>query len=59
MKDSTKHHAKGTLHAVKGKIREETGKLTGNHDMQVDGIIEQISGKIQRQVASVEKSLGR
>jgi len=37
MKPSTKDRTEGTLHAVKGKIKEEVGKLTNDPNVEVDG----------------------
>jgi uncharacterized protein YjbJ (UPF0337 family) len=55
MKDSTKDTAEGTFHEVKGAIKSQAGKLTNNPDVEADGIVEKITGKIQKKIAQVEK----
>ena len=55
MKDSTKDEAAGTFHEVKGAIKGQVGKLTNDPDLEADGVVEKISGKIQKKIAHVEK----
>ncbi len=55
MKDSTKDTAAGTFHEVKGAIKSQAGRLTDDPDLEADGIVEKISGKIQKKIAQVEK----
>lgn len=55
MKDSTKDSAAGTLHEVKGTIKSHVGKLTDDPDLEADGIVENVTGKIQKKIAQVEK----
>jgi uncharacterized protein YjbJ (UPF0337 family) len=58
MKPSTKNKAKGTLHEVKGKVKEKIGRATNNPDLEVEGQVEQIRGKVQKKIGQVEKGLG-
>lgn len=37
----------GAGKALKGKIKETAGKLTGDQKLQADGKVEQAAGKIQ------------
>jgi uncharacterized protein YjbJ (UPF0337 family) len=55
MKDSTKDTVEGTFHEVKGAIKTQAGKLASNPDLEADGIVEKIAGKIQQKIAQVEK----
>jgi len=55
LQDSTKDNARGTFHEVKGAIKGQAGKLTNNSDLEADGIVEKITGKIQKKIAQVEK----
>jgi uncharacterized protein YjbJ (UPF0337 family) len=55
MKDSTKDQAEGTFHEVKGAIKGKVGKLTNDPDLEDDGTVEKISGKIQKKIGQVEK----
>lgn len=55
MKDSTKDAAEGTFHELKGAIKGQVGKLTNDASLEAGGIVEKISGKIQKKVAQVEQ----
>jgi uncharacterized protein YjbJ (UPF0337 family) len=55
MKESTKDSAEGTFHEVKGAIKGQVGKLTNDSDLEAEGIVEKISGTIQKKIAQVEK----
>jgi uncharacterized protein YjbJ (UPF0337 family) len=58
MKPSTKNKARGTLHEVKGKVKEKVGRATNNPDLEAEGQVEQIRGKVQKKIGQVEKGLG-
>jgi uncharacterized protein YjbJ (UPF0337 family) len=55
MKDSTKDQAEGTLHEVKGKVKEQVGRATNNPNLQDEGTGEKVAGKVQKKVGQVEK----
>jgi uncharacterized protein YjbJ (UPF0337 family) len=55
MKDSTKDTAAGTFHEVKGSIKGQVGKLTNDPDLEADGIVEKVTGKLQKKIAQVER----
>jgi uncharacterized protein YjbJ (UPF0337 family) len=57
MKNSTKDQAEGTLHEVKGKVKEKLGHATNNPRLQNEGTDEKIGGKIQKKIGQVEKLL--
>jgi len=57
MKQSIKDKAKGTFHEVKGKVKEQVGRVTNNPDLEVEGQVENIRGKVQKKVGEVEKVL--
>ena len=59
MKSSNRDKAEGTLHEVKGKIKEVAGKLTDNPKLQAKGTAEKIAGKLQTKVGQVKQVLGR
>lgn len=59
MKSSTKDKIKGGINEAKGKVKEETGRATGNPDLRDRGTAEKISGKIQRKVGDVKKVFGK
>lgn len=58
MKRSTKDQAGGMLHKVKGGIKEIAGKLGKNPNLEEEGKIEKLGGKLQEKVGKVEKKLG-
>ncbi len=55
MKHSTKNQTEGGLHEAKGKVKETLGKLIDDPDLEAEGKVEKISGKIQEKVGQVEK----
>jgi|GEM_PF-207283 len=57
MKASTKDQAAGTLHAVKGAIKEAAGKLTDNPKLKGEGLGEKLAGKVQKKIGQVETVL--
>ena len=59
MKSSTQDNAEGTLHKVKGKVKEAVGKIVGNADLETEGKIEKIGGKIQEKRGQIKKALGK
>ena len=58
MKPSTQDKTEGAIHEVKGKIKEEIGKVTKNPNLEGQGKGEKIAGKIQTRVGRVEQALG-
>jgi uncharacterized protein YjbJ (UPF0337 family) len=59
MKGSTKDQAKGKFHKVKGKIKEVTGKLSDNPELEAEGTREKIAGKVQDKIGKVKKFFGK
>ena len=55
MKPSTENAIAGKVHEVKGKIKEKVGQLTNDSDLEGEGIVENITGKLQKNIGSVEK----
>ena len=55
MKPSTKDEIAGKIHEVKGNIKEKTGRLTNDADLEGEGIGEKIAGKIQKKIGQVER----
>lgn len=58
MKSGTKDKTEGKFHEVKGKVKEITGKLTKNPELEAEGIGEKIAGKLQGKVGQVKKVVG-
>ena len=59
MKSSIKEKAEGTFHEVKGKVKEVSGKLSDNPELEAEGTSEKIAGKVQEKIGKVKKVLGK
>jgi len=59
MKSSTKDQAEGTLHELKGKVKEVAGKLSDNPKLEAEGTGEKIAGQVQEKIGQVKKVFGR
>ena len=57
MKTSTKDQVEGTLHQIKGKVKEVAGKLSDNPRLEGEGLGEKIAGNIQKKVGQVKRVL--
>jgi uncharacterized protein YjbJ (UPF0337 family) len=58
MKLSTSDKATGTLHEVKGAIKQKAGQIAGNPCLEDKGRTEKNAGKAQNFVGKVEKAIG-
>jgi len=47
------------MHQVKGKVKETVGKVVGNRDLEAEGKVENVDGKIQEKIGQVEKVVGK
>ena len=59
MKPSTRDNAEGKMHQVKGAVKEAAGKLVNNRDLEAEGKVEKLDGKIQEKVSQIEKVVGK
>ncbi|HTM12800.1 MAG TPA: CsbD family protein [Bryobacteraceae bacterium] len=57
MKPSTKDQIRGSLHEVKGKIKEKAGEAVNNPTLRAKGKVENVAGKIQKKIGQFEKVL--
>ena len=48
MKKSTEDRMEGSVRQAKGKIKQETGRITRNRSLQAKGMVEKNAGKAQR-----------
>jgi uncharacterized protein YjbJ (UPF0337 family) len=55
MKPSTQDAIAGDVHEVKGKIKEQVGRVTNNPSLEGEGIGENLAGKVQKKIGQVEK----
>ena len=51
----SKDEIEGRGKQIKGKVREEVGKLTDNKKEQVKGKIEQAEGKVRAEIGKAER----
>jgi uncharacterized protein YjbJ (UPF0337 family) len=58
MKSSTKDNAAGTAKVLVGDLKELTGKVIGNPDLEAKGKAEQLVGHTQKKVGEIKKVLG-
>jgi uncharacterized protein YjbJ (UPF0337 family) len=40
---------------VKGKVKEKTGQVTNNPDLEIEGKAEHNAGKVEKKVGQIEK----
>jgi uncharacterized protein YjbJ (UPF0337 family) len=59
LKSSIRDKAEGTFHEVKGKVKEVSGKLSDNPELEAEGTDEKIAGKVQEKIGQVKKVLGK
>jgi uncharacterized protein YjbJ (UPF0337 family) len=59
MKPSTKDRIKGNVAQIKGAIKEQAGKASGDDDLQERGTAEKVGGTIQKKVGDVKKVFGK
>ncbi len=43
------------MHQVKGAIKEAVGKVTDDREMEIEGKVENLDGKIQEKVGQIKK----
>jgi len=55
MNPSTNDQIEGKTHELKGKFKELTGRVAGNPDLESEGQVENLGGKIQHKVGQIEK----
>jgi uncharacterized protein YjbJ (UPF0337 family) len=57
MKPSTRDQAVGMANQVKGKVKAKAGQLVGNPRLEMEGRIQNASGRIQKKIGQMEKAL--
>ena len=58
MKQSTKDRARGQFREVKGRVKEKVGRATNNPDVEAEGHVEKVGGRMQKKIGQVERVLG-
>lgn len=59
MKASTRNQTKGILRQMKGGLKEGAGRLTKDRELEAEGTIEKVAGKVQEKFGEAEKHLGK
>ena len=59
MKASSKDQVAGKIHEVKGAVKEKVGRLTGKPDLEAEGLVEKVVGRVQKKIGQVKRFLGR
>jgi uncharacterized protein YjbJ (UPF0337 family) len=57
MQESTKDQVEGTLHELKGAVKEKAGQLVNDPNLEAEGQAENLVGKVQTKVGHIEKAL--
>jgi len=55
MKSGTTDQVEGTLHEVKGTVKEGVGKAINNPGLTNEGQDEKVAGKVQTKIGQVKK----
>ncbi|MGB5216884.1 MAG: CsbD family protein [Smithella sp.] len=58
MKSSTQDKAEAMFHKIKGKVKEDVGKISDNPKLEAEGTVEKMTGQIQEKVGEVKKVWG-
>jgi uncharacterized protein YjbJ (UPF0337 family) len=59
MNSSTEDNIKGNAKQAKGAVKETTGRVTGNKDLEARGQGERAEGKVQDKVGDVKNVFGK
>jgi uncharacterized protein YjbJ (UPF0337 family) len=59
MKSSTEDQTEGTLHQLKGKVKEVAGIISDNPKLEAEGALERVAGKVQQKIGQLKKLSGK
>ena len=59
MKSSTKDQVEGKFHKVKGAFKEIAGDLSDNPELEDEGTVEKVAGKVQEKIGQINKVFGK
>ena len=57
MTPSTDNQIKGAVREAAGTLKEKTGQILNNPDLEAEGQDEKLAGKVQQKVAQIQKVL--
>ncbi len=52
-----KDQVKGNVEQAKGAVKETTGKVVGNRDLQAEGAVDKAAGKTQEKFGDAKESV--
>ncbi len=52
--DSNSDKVKGNVNKAKGEMKDQTGNLTNNKDLQREGKKDKVKGKVQEEVGNMK-----
>ncbi len=59
MRPRTRNITKGAGREIKGKVKEATGRLTGNRRLKVKGRLQSAAGRAQRKLGEVQRDFDK
>ena len=59
MPNSTKQQVEGKLHEVAGEAKQKAGQITGDKELEAEGLAEKVSGTVQKGLGKLEELLGK
>lgn len=59
MESSTKDRVEGTLHQLKGKVKEVAGVVSDNPKLEAEGTGEKMAGTVQVKIGQFNKFIGK
>ena len=59
MDSSSRDKVEGTLHQLKGKVKEVAGIISDNPKLEAEGVGEKLAGKVQVKVGQFNKFVGK
>ena len=59
MEKSTQDKVEGTLHQLKGKVKEVAGIISDNPKLEAEGTGERIAGKVQQKIGKFNQFWGK
>ena len=59
MKTGVQDTIQGSIHEVKGKIKEKVGQATNNPTLQARGKGENLAGKVQKKAGQIKRALDK
>ncbi len=59
MNSSMKDKTEGTLHQMKGAIKEKVGQVTDNPKLTTEGHVEKVAGIVQEKIGEIKAVLDK